>query len=147
MSERQLSQRDDYGWGMPVATRWADNDIYGHVNNVAYYGYFDTIANAFMIKEGGLDIHEGTHIGVIVESGCRYHQSAAYPEILEGRLRVGNLGRSSVRWELAIFKEGVDTAIAEGHFVHVFVTRDDMRPTPIPDPLRAAMQTISADGG
>ena len=125
-----------------IQTRWMDNDIYGHVNNVVYYSFFDTVVNDYLIAEGALDIHEGDVIGLVVETSCRYFAPIAFPDKLEGALRVAHLGNSSVRYELAIFKSGEETAVAEGHFVHVYVDRATRRPTPLPAPFRAALQKL-----
>ena len=119
-----------------------DNDVYGHVNNVVYYAYFDTVINAFLIAAGGLDIHDGPVIGLAVETACRFHKPLSFPETVDAGLRVGRLGRSSVRYEVGLFRAGDDTAAADGHFVHVFVTREDRSPTPIPLPLRAALEPL-----
>lgn len=145
MSEkRPIGQRNDYFYFQPISTRWSDNDIYGHVNNVTYYSYFDSVANHFLINEGGLDIHEGSIIGLVVSSGCAYHAALAYPDRLEGALRVNRLGNSSVEYGLAIFREGEKTAAAEGNFTHVFVDRKDRRPTPIPEQLRQALSRLQS---
>ena len=141
MTER--STRADYKHIAPIQTRWADNDIYGHVNNVAYYAYFDTVVNAYLIASGALDIHEGPVIGLVVETGCRYFAPAAFPDRLEGGLRVARIGNSSVRYELAVFREGEDAAIAEGRFVHVYVDRETRRPAPLPDAFRKALEAIA----
>lgn len=138
------SQRSDYGYFVPLTTRWHDNDIYGHVNNVVYYSYFDTTANSFLIHEGGLDIHTSDVIGVVVSSNCDFFSSIAYPDELEGGLRVGKLGNSSVTYELAIFKRGEPGAVAAGSFTHVFVERETQRPTPIPERIRGALQKLEA---
>ncbi|MDQ3629944.1 MAG: acyl-CoA thioesterase [Actinomycetota bacterium] len=137
---------EDYPHRHPVATRWADNDVYGHVNNVEYYAWFDTAINAYLIGEGGLDIRAGDTIALCVESHCEYRAPVAFPETVEVGLRVGELGRSSVRYELAVFRAGVETPAAEGWFVHVFVGRDDQRPTPIPDTLRTALTRLATAG-
>jgi len=111
MSEKKaVGRRTDYLHFQPISTRWSDNDIYGHVNNVAYYSYFDSVANHFLISEGGLDIHEGEIIGLVVSSGCHYHAALAYPDKLEAGLRVNRLGNSSVEYGLAIFREGEEMA-------------------------------------
>lgn len=136
------SQRADYKHIAPVLTRWADNDIYGHVNNVAYYSYFDTIVNDYLIAAGALDIHGGEVIGLVVETGCRYFAAVAFPDRLEGGLRVAHIGNSSVRYELAIFAKGVDEAVAEGRFTHVYVNRQTRRPTPLPDAFRKALEKL-----
>jgi len=134
--------RDRYPHILAIQTRWADNDVYGHVNNVTYYSYFDTVVNCYLIDQGGLDIHDGRVVGFAVETQCRFFKPVAYPERLEAGLRVGRLGNSSVRYEIAIFKEGDDEAAAAGHFVHVFVDRESDRPTPVPVSLRAALEKI-----
>lgn len=135
-------RRGDYAHRMPIQTRWSDNDVYGHVNNVVYYSYFDTVINEVLIARGGLDPQAGDVIGLCVESGCRYLAPAAYPDALEAGLRVTKLGRSSVRYEVAIFREGRDEPCAVGFFVHVFVDRATRRPTPLPEGLRAALEPL-----
>jgi acyl-CoA thioester hydrolase len=127
----------------PLQTRWADNDIYGHVNNVAYYGYFDTTVNEYLIAAGALDIHAGAVIGLVVETGCRYFAPLAFPDRLEGALRVATIGVSSVRYEIAIFRQGEESPAAEGHFVHVYVDRKTRRPVALPEPLRRALERIA----
>ncbi|MEO1243488.1 MAG: thioesterase family protein [Pseudomonadota bacterium] len=134
--------RADYKHFLSLQTRWADNDIYGHVNNVAYYGYFDTIVNEYLIRAGGLDIHHGDVIGLVVETGCGYFAPLEFPQRLEGALRVARIGNSSVRYELAIFKTGCDTPAAEGHFVHVYVDRGTRRPVSLPNKLRTALEKL-----
>ena len=143
------SLREDYPHGLAIPTRWMDNDAYGHVNNVVYYAWFDTVINRWLIDEGGLDIARGAAIGLCVASRCRYLRSVAFPEPVEARLRVARLGRSSVTYEVGIFSAGHETAAAEGTFVHVFVDRDTRRPTPIEGRLRAALArlVIDAAGG
>jgi acyl-CoA thioester hydrolase len=133
-----------YPHRLAIQTRWKDNDVYGHVNNAEYYSYFDTAINAWLIREGGLDIERGEVIGLCVESHCEYHSALAFPDQIEVGLRVGKLGRSSVRYELAIFRAGQDEVTAEGHFVHVFVDRENRRPLPIPEPLRGALERLLA---
>jgi acyl-CoA thioester hydrolase len=125
-----------------VPTRWMDNDVYGHVNNVVYYSYFDTIINRYLISEGGLDIERGEVIGVVAESHCRYRQGFAFPEEIEAGLAVSRLGRSSVRYEVGLFAKGELEVRAEGWFVHVFVDRASRRSTPIPERLRAALAKL-----
>lgn len=141
MSERVA--RAGYKHLVPLQTRWADNDIYGHVNNVAYYGYFDTIVNEYLIGAGALDIHQGAVIGLVVETGCKYYAPLAFPEKLEGALRVGKIGNSSVRYELAVFRQGEEKPAAEGHFVHVYVNRNTRKPVQLPSPFRAALEKIA----
>jgi len=125
-----------------VDTRWRDNDIYGHVNNVVYYEYFDTLVNRFLIEKGGLDIEKGEVIGVVVETFCQFHESLTFPETIEGGLRVSKLGKSSVRYEIGIFRKNLEAAAAVGHFVHVFVDRSSRKPTEIPPTIRAALESI-----
>lgn len=126
-----------------VETRWGDNDVYGHVNNVVYYAYFDSVINRYLIHRGGLDIAHGAVIGLCVESGCSFKKPLAYPAALECGMRVVHLGRSSVKYELAVFARGDEEPAAVGHFVHVFVDRDTRRPTPIPEQLRSAYEAIT----
>jgi acyl-CoA thioester hydrolase len=124
-----------------IDTRWKDNDVYGHVNNVEYYSFFDTVINAWLIEKGGLDIHEGPTVGVCAESRCRFISSIAFPEPIEAGLRVGHLGNSSVRYEIGLFDMS-GRPLAEGHFVHVFVNRETRRPEPVPDGIRASLAGI-----
>ncbi len=144
MAKPGLSVRNDFRHFLALQTRWADNDVYGHVNNAAYYGYFDTIVNEYLIGAGALDIHEGLVIGLVVETGCRYFAPLEFPQKLEGALRVAHIGNSSVRYELAIFKAGEDKPAAEGHFTHVYVERETRRPSPLPDALRKALERVLA---
>jgi len=125
-----------------IPTRWGDNDLYGHVNNVVYFAYFDTVINRYLIEPGGLDIQAGRVIGIAVENQCRFHRSFAYPEDVEAGLAVARLGTSSVRYEIGLFAPGEDTARAEGYFVHVFVDRATMRPVAIGDTMRAALTAL-----
>jgi len=134
--------RSDYPYLHAITTRWHDNDIYGHVNNVTYYSYFDSAVNAYLIAEGGLDIHAGEVVGFVVSSSCDYFASIAFPDAIEVGLRVGKLGNSSVQYELAIFRAGEEQACAAGRFVHVFVERTSNRPVAIPDALRAALASL-----
>ena len=134
--------RGDYRHFQPITTRWHDNDIYGHVNNVVYYSYFDSAVNTYLIESGGLDIHAGEVVGFVVSSSCDYFASITFPECIEIGLRVGKLGNSSVQYELAIFKLGEEQACAAGRFVHVFVDRESNRPVGIPESLRAALARL-----
>jgi acyl-CoA thioester hydrolase len=134
--------REDYRVFYPITTRWSDNDIYGHVNNVTYYAYFDTAANRYLIEEGGLDISDGSIVGYVVSSGCEYHSPITYPEAIEAGVRVDRLGNSSVQYGIAIFRQGEDSAAAHGHFVHVFVDREADRSVPIPQNLRTALERL-----
>jgi acyl-CoA thioester hydrolase len=144
MGESVVPSRSDYRVFYAINTRWSDNDIYGHVNNVMYYSYFDTAANRYLIEEGGLDINDGTIVGFVVNSGCEYHAPISYPEPIEAGLRIDRLGNSSVQYGIAIFKEGVEEAVAHGHFVHVFVDRAANKSVPIPAKLREALELIKA---
>lgn len=140
--------RGDYLHHCPLETRWMDNDLYGHLNNVVYYSLFDTVINRYLIGEGGLDIHQGGVIGFAVQSSCTFAGSVAYPDALEGGLRVAKLGTSSVRYEVAVFRLGDAQARAYGDFTHVFVDRATQRPTPIPEQLRAALaRLVRPQGG
>lgn len=134
--------RSDFHYFIDLGTRWSDNDIYGHVNNVMYYSYFDTTANRYLIDEGGLDIHDGEIIGLVVDSGCSYFAPVAFPDQLEGGLAISKLGNSSVRYEIGIFKKGDVLAVAQGHFVHVFVDRTQRQSTPIPEQMREALARL-----
>lgn len=140
----KIGTRREYRHFQQIPTRWMDNDVYGHVNNVNYYSFFDTVINRYLIDEGKLDFHNGEVIGLAVESLCRYHRSFAYPDVIEAGLRVGKLGTSSVRYEVGLFAAGEDTSRAEGHFIHVFVERRSQRPTPIPEPMRSALARLLA---
>jgi acyl-CoA thioester hydrolase len=135
--------RADFRLFRPIATRWMDNDVYGHVNNVVYYSYFDTAVNGFLVQQGVLDIADSPVIGLVVETGCTYFASIAFPEALEAGVRVTKLGRSSVRYEVAIFRAGAEEAAAQGHFVHVYVDRATQRPVEMPEATRRILQTIS----
>ncbi len=143
MSKPEVPTRADYKVFYPITTRWADNDIYGHINNVTYYAYFDSAANRYLIEEGGLDITDGSIVGYVVNSGCQYHAPLSYPDALEAGVRVERLGNSSVQYGIAIFREGDEQAAAHGHFVHVFVDRAADRSVPIPEGLRSALAAIA----
>jgi len=134
--------RERFAHFLTIPTRWMDNDIYGHVNNVVYYAYFDTVINEYLIREGGLDIHNGTVVGICAESACQYKAAFAFPEQVEVGLRIGHLGNRSVRYEIGLFKEGRAEAAALGRFVHVFVDRATMKPVAIPDRLRKALAKL-----
>jgi acyl-CoA thioester hydrolase len=136
------SSRGDYRVFRAIPTRWADNDVYGHVNNVVYYGWFDTAVNAWLMENGLLDISGSEVIGLVVETGCSYFESVAFPEEVEVGLCVAALGRSSVTYHIGVFRQGQELAIAQGRFVHVHVTRADQKPAMIPDRARALMEAI-----
>jgi acyl-CoA thioester hydrolase len=133
----------DYPHRMTIPTRWHDNDVYGHVNNVEYYSFFDTVINEYLISAGGLDILRGPAIGLCAESHCAFTAALMFPEPVEAGLRVGKLGSSSVRYEIGLFGSGGDVPAATGWFVHVFVDRETRRPVPIPDPIRAALTELA----
>jgi len=135
-------ERSDFKVFYPISTRWMDNDMYGHVNNVVYYSYFDTIVNLYLIDKGGLDIHNGPVVGYVVNSGCNYLSPIGYPDQLEAGLKVERLGNSSVQYGIAIFKKGEAEASAHGHFVHVFVDRAANKSVPIPGDIRSALEAI-----
>ena len=142
MTQEKPQTRDSFEFFLPIETRWADNDLYGHVNNVIYYLWFDTIVSRFLIEEGGFDIQADPVIGYIVESGCSYKKGIAHPAKVDGALRIGRIGTSSVTYELAIFREGEDEPAAHGFFIHVWVDRETERPAGIPDKIRVAMEKI-----
>lgn len=131
-----------YPYRTTITTRWMDNDIYGHINNVAYYSFFDTAANQLLIERGGLDIVGGPVIGLVVESACSYHAPLAYPQALRAGVRIEHLGNRAVTYGIAIFDDTDDRAAAHGRFVHVFVDRVTRVPTPIPATLRAALDAL-----
>jgi acyl-CoA thioester hydrolase len=136
-------ERSAFPHFLAIGTRWKDNDVYGHVNNVEYYSFFDTVINDFLIRSGGLDIHGGDVIGLCVESQCTFKQSLAFPDSVDAGLRVSKLGTSSVHYEIGLFRSGSDAPAATGRFVHVFVDRTDRRPTPIPASIRTALEGIT----
>jgi acyl-CoA thioester hydrolase len=134
--------RADYRHFLALATRWMDNDSYGHVNNVAYYSYFDTAVNEHLIRAGGLDIASDPVVGYVVESGCRFRKPLTFPETIDAGLRVVRLGTSAVTYEIGIFRQGDDEPAATGHFVHVWVDRASGRPAGIPTRVRAALEPL-----
>jgi acyl-CoA thioester hydrolase len=142
MAEKQEVLRSEYPHFLTLPTRWMDNDIYGHINNALYYAFFDTAINDYLIAAGGLDITAGAVVAFAAESHCQYLRPLAFPEVIDVGLRVGKLGNSSVRYELAIFKQGENIAAARGCFVHVFVDRQTRRPVPIPPGIRNALERL-----
>jgi len=142
MKKPAIDTRADYPHFLQITTRWMDNDVYGHVNNVVYYSYFDTVVNQYLIGQGVLDIQASPVIGLVVETQCRYFSSLAFPDAVWAGLRVSKLGNSSVRYEVGLFRNDEQTASAQGHFVHVYVDRASNRPTPLPAPMRAALQRL-----
>ncbi|HZH26211.1 MAG TPA: thioesterase family protein [Azospirillaceae bacterium] len=135
--------RARYPHFLAIPTRWMDNDVYGHVNNVVYYSYFDTVINEYLIRVGGLDIHAGPVIGITPETRCSFRKSIAFPQVVDAGLRADRLGNSSVHYEVGLFLQGDEEIAAHGHFVHVFVERATMRPVPIPPGIRAALERIT----
>lgn len=125
-----------------ITTRWMDNDVYGHVNNVVYYSWFDTAVNAHLIEQGALDIHGGQTIGLVIETQCNYFAPLAFPQSIEAGIRVARLGTSSVRYEVGLFAAGEPLTAAKGHFVHVYVDRATRRPVPLPAPLRQVLESL-----
>ena len=138
---------DAYPYVTTITTRWNDNDIYGHINNVVFYSFFDTAANRFLIERGGLDIASGEVLGLVVESKCSYHTPLAYPQTLRAGVRVDRLGNRAVTYGIAIFDDNSAVAAAHGYFVHVFVDRATRTPTVMPAQLRNALEAIRVKGG
>lgn len=141
------SSRNAFPHFLPLATRWMDNDVYGHVNNVQYYSYFDTAVNHYLIRAGWLDIHEGAVVGLVVETKCTYHAPVAFPDELDIGLRVERLGNSSVRYGIAVFRRGEGEAAAEGYFVHVYVDRESNTPVKLPEDLRRVLAPLLTETG
>jgi len=135
-------QRASYRYFTDITTRWMDNDIYGHVNNVVYYSYFDSVANKYLIEEGGLDIKNSQVVGFVVASNCQYKSPIAYPQVIEAGLRVNRLGNSSVEYGIGIFQQDSSVASAMGTFTHVFVDRSTDKPVAIPASIRSALEAV-----
>ncbi|MPW17022.1 acyl-CoA thioesterase [Paraburkholderia sp. CNPSo 3157] len=142
MNKPAPAARAAYPHFLAIGTRWMDNDVYGHVNNVVYYSYFDTVVNEYLIRAGALDIGHSTTIGLVVETQCNYFAPLVFPDRIDAGLRVVRLGTSSVRYEVGLFREGDDAPAAQGHFVHVYVDRETRRPVALPDKLRAALEPL-----
>ena len=138
-------QRSAYRLFRPIATRWSDNDAYGHVNNVVYYQWFDTAVNAYLIEQGALDVETSPVIGLVVETHCNYFASLAFPQAVELGLRVARVGESSVRYEIGVFAAGTERAAAQGHFIHVYVDRATRRPAPLPERLKQALASLRTE--
>ena len=141
-SRRPRKTRAEYARFRTLTTRWRDNDVYGHMNNVVYYEYVDTLVNGWLIAEGGLDIPHGPLIGLVVETSCVFHEALGFPDAIDGGLRVSRIGTSSVQYEVGLFRAGAAEAAAEARFTHVYVAADTRRPQPIPAPLRAALEAL-----
>lgn len=138
----EANRRGDYKHFHAITTRWMDNDAYGHVNNVVYYSWFDTVVNQFLIANSVLDIERSPVIGLVIETQCNYFASVAFPDRVTAGLRVAKLGNSSVRYEVAIFRNDEEIASAQGHFIHVYVDRETRKPTAIPEKMRMLLQSI-----
>ena len=138
----QPDARDAYRAWRVIGTRWSDNDIYGHVNNVVYYSWFDTAVNGLLIERGALDIHHGTTVGLVIETQCNYFAPLAFPQRVEAGIRVSHRGSSSVRYDVGLFAEGEPLCAARGHFIHVYVDRASRRPVPLPDALNQVLETL-----
>jgi acyl-CoA thioester hydrolase len=143
MSQSTPDAREAYRHFQLIPTRWMDNDVYGHVNNVVYYSYFDTVVNQYLVEQGVLHIEASPVIGLVVETACKYFAPISFPDLVHAGLRVARLGNSSVRYEIGIFRNQELTASAQGHFVHVYVDRVSRRPTPLPEATRAVLQRIA----
>ncbi|MBX3573846.1 MAG: acyl-CoA thioesterase [Mesorhizobium sp.] len=138
------AERSAYRAFRTITTRWMDNDIYGHMNNVVHYSLFDTAVNGWLIEQKVLDIHGGDQIGLVVETGCRYFGELAFPDVVTAGIRVAQIGSSSVRYEVGLFRNDEEVAAAEGFFIHVYVDRQTRRPKPLNAALRAALEAILA---
>ncbi|HSC23806.1 MAG TPA: thioesterase family protein [Casimicrobiaceae bacterium] len=136
------ADRAAYRAFLAIPTRWMDNDVYGHINNVTYYAYFDTLVNEHLIRAGGLDIRHGPAIGIVVETACRFHKPLSFPDVIDAGLRVAAIGRSSVRYEIGLFRSRDDDAAATGRFVHVWVDRQSRRPVGVPDVIREVLAPL-----
>jgi acyl-CoA thioester hydrolase len=143
MSRPTPQPRSAYRHFQRITTRWMDNDVYRHVNNVVYYSYFDTVVNQYLIEQQVLDIEASSVIGLVVETQCNYFSPITFPDTVDAGLRVAKLGGSSVRYEVGLFRNDAPEASAQGHFVHVYVDRASNRPTPLPAALRAALEAIA----
>ena len=142
MPDPRVNARESYKRFLAIPTRWMDNDVYGHVNNVTYYSYFDTVVNEHLVRVAGLDIEAAPAIGIVVETSCRFHKPLAFPDVVDAGLRVVKLGNTSVTYEIGLFRHGDEDPAATGRFVHVWVDRASRRPTPVPPPVRAALAAL-----
>ncbi|AMO24112.1 thioesterase family protein [Ramlibacter solisilvae] len=143
-SKLQRERRSAYRYFRDITTRWMDNDVYAHVNNVVYYSWFDTAVNGYLLEQRVLDFKASPAVGLVVETGCNYFASIAFPDIVRAGVRVTRIGQSSVRYEVGLFANDEDEAAAQGHFVHVYVDRVTRRPMPLPADLRRALEAIAA---
>ncbi len=142
MSRPQPANRDGFKAFRSITTRWMDNDVYGHMNNVVHYSLFDTAVNGWLLDQGVLDFRNGDQVGLVVETGCNYFSEIMFPDLVTAGIRVAKLGSSSVRYEIALFRNDEEQAAAEGHFVHVYVDATTRRPRPLKAELRAALETL-----
>lgn len=142
MTDGKPINREDYKYFNSITTRWMDNDVFGHVNNVTYYSYFDTTANQYLIEQAGFDIHNAPIVGFVVHSNCNYLSPVAYPDKIEAGLYVKKIGNSAVTYGVGVFKKGENTASAFGEFVHVFVNRKEKKSVSIPEKMRIAMEKL-----
>lgn len=142
MTDALPETRARYAHLSTIDTRWMDNDAYGHVNNVVYYSYFDTAVNRWLITRGLLDVGGSAAIGLVVETGCRFFASLTFPDTVTAGIRVAHVGRSSVRYEIGLFRNDDESAAAAGHFVHVYVDRESRKPVAIPDATRIALEEL-----
>ncbi|SCU93298.1 putative thioesterase [Cupriavidus necator] len=142
MSKPEPQSRSAYRHFREITTRWMDNDVYAHVNNVVYYSWFDTVVNGWLLEQKVLDFADSPAVGLVVETGCSYFSSIAFPDLVHAGLRVARLGTSSVRYEVGLFANDNEQASAQGHFVHVYVDRVTRRPVPMPAALRRALEAI-----
>ena len=142
MADEPRNARGDFSHFLEIVTRWADNDVYGHVNNATYYSYFDTVVNRMLIERGLLDPMKSTAFGVVVETGCHFFSALSFPDVIDAGLRVTSIGNSSVRYEIALFRRADKEPAATGHFVHVYVDRATRRPVPVPSEVRAGLDPL-----
>lgn len=138
----QTEKRSDFKYFHVITTRWMDNDVYGHVNNVIYYSWFDTAVNQFLIANNVLDIELSPVVGLVIETQCNYFAPVSFPDRITIGIRVAKLGNSSVRYEVGVFRNDEDHGSAQGHFIHVYVSRDERRPVAIPDTMQTVLQSI-----
>ena len=146
MPRQEPHTRADYSAFQTISTRWMDNDVYGHVNNVVYYSYFDTAVNGYLMEHGVLDFRAGTTVGLVVETGCQFFSPIAFPDTVTAGIRVAKIGTSPVRYEVGLFANESEVAAAQGHFVHVYVDANDHRPSPLPDAFRAVVAPLETSG-
>jgi acyl-CoA thioester hydrolase len=146
MRKPSRERRSAYRYYRDITTRWMDNDVYAHVNNVVYYSWFDTVVNAYLLEQRVLDFARSAAVGLVIETGCNYYASIAFPDLVRAGLRVARLGQSSVRYEVGLFANDDDEAAAQGHFIHVYVDRDTRRPMALPADLRQALEAVATQG-